>query len=251
MTKLALRFDEATLKKVIVEPIPTVVLPRPARLVGGCRDTKRKEFRVNITKHSNSYDLRLGQQLIPRPLKKEQSEIFLLIPQSLPCCLIRALLFTESECRRKRISKVDAFITHIPAEQFSTQYNFNQNHHITSNKLQISYATNKPYFSTTTTPVVRKGQSGIFGSKNEQAVSTKHSIIASPSSLPEIGTTAIQHNNAISWTDVVNRQWSTTFIICAIMISILMCVLILFGFGMFLCLLKKPEGGKSPYAIDN
>ncbi|CAJ0606689.1 unnamed protein product [Cylicocyclus nassatus] len=51
----------------------------------------------------------------------------------------------------------------------------------------------------------------------------------------------------LSWTEVVNREWSTSFIICSTCIAIMMVVMITFGICTFIYLQTQPRGGKKLY----
>ncbi|VDK50217.1 unnamed protein product [Cylicostephanus goldi] len=56
-----------------------------------------------------------------------------------------------------------------------------------------------------------------------------------------------QKYQRLSWTEVVNREWSTSFIICSTCIAIMMVVMIIFGICTFIYLQTQPRGGKKLY----
>ncbi|KAK6734317.1 hypothetical protein RB195_017847 [Necator americanus] len=64
-------------------------------------------------------------------------------------------------------------------------------------------------------------------------------------------TTSVHEYQLISWTDVVNREWSTSFLVCSISILIVMIAMITFGFCTFIYLQTRPNSGKKIYTIED
>ena len=66
-----------------------------------------------------------------------------------------------------------------------------------------------------------------------------------------VSTTASTHEyKYYSWTDVVNREWSNAFLICAGATCALMTALVIFGLASWMYLLTKPSDAATLYRVD-
>ncbi|KAK6018673.1 hypothetical protein OSTOST_15732 [Ostertagia ostertagi] len=63
--------------------------------------------------------------------------------------------------------------------------------------------------------------------------------------------TPAQDIQRLSWTDVVNREWSITFLICSISVLVIMIAMVGFGIVVFLYLQIKPPLSKRCYLIED
>uniref|UniRef100_A0A1I7WBM9 Protein UL42 n=1 Tax=Heterorhabditis bacteriophora TaxID=37862 RepID=A0A1I7WBM9_HETBA len=69
-----------------------------------------------------------------------------------------------------------------------------------------------------------------------------------PTSRP---TTSSHEYQLLSWTDIVNREWSTAFLVCSFVILTIMIVMVVFALSMFVYLQTKPKRGRRLHSVDD
>ncbi|CAD6198774.1 unnamed protein product [Caenorhabditis auriculariae] len=229
LTRLRFRFDDLFLKKLDVDSLDHIELPRTSKVDGGCREMRRKALRINVTANENEIEFRIADQVIKRPFELPVRKLQVAIPQNVPCCLIRGLLLTD----------IQGLMTPTAVsnlQRVSSKFRVTVQKSTTA-KSQMILATSTPRSNS-----ISKGTEELEVERMPSTSQTP-SDDSSASSTTSSGITK-------SWTHTVNEEWSTTFIVCCTVITGLMSTLVLFGVFMFFYLMTKPKGGKSPYSID-
>ncbi|EGT41392.1 hypothetical protein CAEBREN_18562 [Caenorhabditis brenneri] len=216
-------YYDVTLKKIDVQSIGNEVeVPDTPKMLGTCRENNRKILRIKIRTTNDTITFKIDDQLIRRPFDSSLHKIKILIPQSVACCLIRALFLSNSD--------LDAYTS------VSTRF-------VTSSKaasrriLEVfePSSSSNPFTSTPTTP----------STTSDPNKWSKFTLGKNPT---ESSTSEPKPEG--SWTHSVNKEWSITFVLCSIVVCTIMLFLAVFGTFTVFYLMTKPRGGKSPYSVD-
>ncbi|CAI4232765.1 unnamed protein product [Auanema sp. JU1783] len=205
-------FDGDYLEKIDVSSISSINITKPPLAVGGCREYNRRPILINITSSYSFYELHIDNQIYRRPKERFSDSLGILIPQDVPCCLIRSILLTDN----------DVFTTTPVNPRLS-----GKNKAMNAVGLPIETTTLKSITATTSHPLIT-----VAGGAENAASPTRASQL-------------------ISWTELVNREWSVSFLICAYLTAGMMSVLVLFGFLMFIYLQTKPKNAARLFAVEN
>ncbi|EYC22865.1 hypothetical protein Y032_0016g2994 [Ancylostoma ceylanicum] len=232
LNRLTFIFDGEDLRKVDVDSQLDIEIPSPPPVIGGCREIDRKFLRINLIPRARKLEVRLHEQVIIRPKRNSTEKVKILFPQKRACCLIRGILLTDDDVLE---------LTPIPPrKQRPVRI---RTEHVSSGNTKAEQMVN-----------LRKTSKGDpFARLSVTSSHTvDHRLITDariqPTPKP---TTSVHEYQLISWTDMVNREWSISFLVCSIFILIIMVVMISFGFCMFVYLQTRPDGGKKQYTIED
>lgn len=222
-------YYDVTLKKIDVQSVGNLVkIPETPKVLGSCRENNRKILRVKIRTTNDTITFKIDDQLIRRPIDSaHSSQIQILIPQSVACCLIRALFLSNADLEAYT-SVSTRFVTssnRLPSRRILEVLDDFQT--FTPSPILTSSPT-----TTTTTTDPNKWSKFTLG---------KNPTVSSSTSEPK---------GESSWTHAVNKEWSITFVLCSIIVCTIMLFLAVFGTFTVFYLMTKPQGGKSPYSVD-
>lgn len=215
-------YYDVTLKKIDVQSIGNngVEVPDTPKMLGTCRENNRKILRIKIRTTNDTITFKIDDQLIRRPFDSSLHQIKILIPQSVACCLIRALFLSNSD--------LDAYT--------SVSTRFVTSKSASRRILEVfESSSSTPFPTTPTTPFTTSDPN-----KWSKFTLGKNPTESSTSEPKPEG----------SWTHSVNKEWSITFVLCSIVVCTIMLFLAVFGTFTVFYLMTKPRGGKSPYSVD-
>ncbi|VDO21587.1 unnamed protein product [Haemonchus placei] len=196
LNRLTFLFDGEDLRKVDVDSPDYVTVPSPPPVIGGCRETDFKALQVNVSFREHTIEVQIGRQVAIRP-KSNTSEIMrLLLPQKGACCLVSGALMLGNESLTESIlfDSDGAFrlLIDIREANFSKQ----------------------PFTPTASTP----------------SYNTKHrALLVDMRIPPSTKPTRAPDVRQLSWTEMVNREWSVSFLVCSISVSVVMVVMVTLG----------------------
>ncbi|PIC44236.1 hypothetical protein L5515_013401 [Caenorhabditis briggsae] len=215
-------YYDVTLKKIDVQSVGNQIeIPETPKVLGSCRENNRKILRVKIRTTNDTIIFKIDDQVIRRPFDSSLHKVRILIPQSVACCLIRALFLSNAD--------LDAYT--------SVSTRFVTSSRIASKRLLevFDLSSTPPPIATSATPPTtdpNKWSKFTLG-KN-----------------PTVSSSTAEPKPESSWTHAVNKEWSITFVLCSIIVCTIMLFLAVFGTFTVFYLMTKPRGGKSPYSID-
>ncbi|KAL6735108.1 hypothetical protein Aduo_005583 [Ancylostoma duodenale] len=232
LNRLTFIFDGEDLQKIDVDSPFGIEIPTPPPVIGGCREIDRKFLRINLIPRSRKLEVRLHEQVIIRPKRNSTDVVKILFPQRRACCLIRGILLTDDDVLE---------FTPIPTKKQRPMRIRTEHHSSDSTKAEQMVNLKK---TSKGDPFARL------------PVTSSHTVDyrlitdarIQPTPKP---TTSVHEYQLISWTDMVNREWSVSFLVCSIFILIIMVAMISFGFCMFIYLQTRPDGGKKHYTIED
>ncbi|CAI2323830.1 unnamed protein product [Caenorhabditis sp. 36 PRJEB53466] len=195
-------------------------------MLGTCREKNRKILRIKVRTSNETIVFKIGDQLFRRPYDPSQDQFRVLIPQSVPCCLIRALYLSNSDLKAYSSA--------------STVYENSMLRVTGGARATFPYQKIEP--TSVIPPTTSLGTEFTFNYTNQWSKFTlgKNPTVSSTSKPKPRG----------SWTHAVNKEWSITFVLCSIVICTIMLFLAVFGTFTVFYLMTKPSGGKSPFAVD-
>ncbi|EFO86053.1 hypothetical protein CRE_01620 [Caenorhabditis remanei] len=218
-------YYDIALRKIDVQSVMTdqVHIPETPKVIGSCRENNRKILRAKIRTSNDTITFKIDDQLIRRPFDSSLHKIKILIPQSVACCLIRALFLSNAD--------LEAYTS------VSTRF-VTSSRSASSKRILEVFESTPP--STSPIPTTTTSET-VDANKWSKFTLGKNPTVSSSTSEPK---------PEGSWTHAVNKEWSITFVLCSIIVCTIMLFLAVFGTFTVFYLMTKPRGGKSPYSVD-
>uniref|UniRef100_W6NTX4 Protein T05C12.11 n=1 Tax=Haemonchus contortus TaxID=6289 RepID=W6NTX4_HAECO len=210
LNRLTFLFDGEDLRKVDVDSPDYVTVPSPPPVIGGCRETDFKALQVNVSFREHTFEVQIGRQIAIRPKSNTSETMRLLLPQKGACCLVSGVLMLGNESLTESI---------LSNSEDIREANFSK----------------QSFIPTTSTP----------------SYNTKHrALLVDMRIPPSTKPTRAPDVRQVSWTEMVNREWSVSFLVCSISVSVVMIVMVTLGIVIFLYVQIKPPTSKRCHLIE-